>query len=287
MSSIFGQFLTKKEYMYKLNVRLNRIMSNPSLPTAFDPMYAALQELALTENEQRLYILSLKQGPTPITKLAELLGLPRPNLYKIIEGLASKGLVDPEARSRYAKNFSVLPPQVISELLKLKHTEQVSINRAFIEQLPLYMSQFRQGDTPLKVKTLVGQKAFQDLYTQMYEEEQEAVRFCGSIKRFIAVFGQSLFERSVALRQSRKVRGIALLLPSDRTHLSLEQHHTMQRDVRYLDGYDEFTPMFHLFSNKLIFWQPSVPMAVLIEDVYLVRMMKSLYEGMWRQASKN
>ncbi len=248
-------------------------------------MYAALQELALTENEQRLYILSLKQGPTSITKLAELLGLPRPNLYKIIDGLVAKGLVDPEARARYTKNFLVQPPQVISELLKTKRTEQASVDRAFIDQLPSYMSQFRQGDTPLKVKTLIGQKVFIDLYTQMYEEESVAVRFCGSIKTFIATFGQTLFETSVRLRQSRQVGAMALLLPSDRAHLSLEQHRDSKREVRYLDGYDEFTPMFHIFSNKLIFWQPSVPMAVLIEDEYLVRMMKSLFEGMWRQGS--
>lgn len=260
-------------------------MPKPSLTTAFDPMYAALQELTLTENEQRLYVLSLKQGPTSITKLAELLGLPRPNLYKIIDGLAAKGLVDPEARTRYTKNFSVQPPQVISELLKTKRTEQASVDRAFIDQLPSYMSQFRQGDTPLKVKTLIGQKAFIDLYTQMYEEESEVVRFCGSIQNFVKTFGRSLFETSSRMRQSRKVRGMALLLPSDREHFAASDHRSVQREVRYLDGYKSFAPMFHIFSNKLVMWQPTVPMAVLIEDENLVSMMKSLFEGMWERAT--
>lgn len=262
-------------------------MAQPSSPAVFEVMYAALGELGLTENEQRLYVLSLQQGPATITKLSELLGLPRPNLYKIMDGLTKKGLVDPDARNRSTKNFSVLPPQVISERLKVKREEQASVDRSFIERLPTFMSQFRQGDTPLKVKTLVGQKAFIDLYTQMYEEEQEVVRFCGSIQNFVKSFGRSLFETSSRIRQSRKVRGMALLLPSDREHFTPSDHRSVQREVRYLDGYKNFAPMFHIFSNKLVMWQSTVPMAVLIEDEYLVDMMKALFDGMWERATKD
>lgn len=43
--------------------------------------------------------------------------------------------------------------------------------------------------------------------------------------------------------------------------------------------------MFHIFSNKLVMWQPTVPMAVLIEDEYLVSMMKSVFDGMWERAT--
>lgn len=258
--------------------------SSPGL--AFDPMYVALRELELTENEQRLYVASIARGPMSISKLATILGLPRPNLYKIIDGLVQKGLVDPRSRARYTKTFSVEPPHVISELLKRKRDEQSSIDRNFIERLPAYMSAFRQGDAPLKVKVLVGRKDFEDLYTQMYEEVEQEARFCGSLRGFVKAFGQDFFDQTVSKRLKKNIKGKALILESDRGYFPDEKHRADRREVRYLDGVDEFTPSFHVFSNKIVFWQPVVPMAVLIEDEYLVKMMSSLYEGMWGRASE-
>lgn len=259
-------------------------MPQPSLGLTFDPMYTALRELELTENEQRLYVASIARGPMSISKLAEILGLPRPNLYKIIEGLIQKGLVDRRLRTRYTKTFSVEPPQVISELLKRKRDEQASVDRSFIERLPVYMSTFRQGDAPLKVKVLVGRKDFADLYTQMYEETEYPPRFCGSLRSFVKAFGRDFFDQTVQKRLRKNIVGQALLLPSDQGFFSDEKHRADRREVRYMDQMDEFTPSFHVFSNKIVFWQPIVPMAVLIEDESLVKMMNSLWDGMWKKA---
>lgn len=261
-------------------------MANLSSVNHLEPMYAALQELGLTENEQRLYTTSLLQGPASITKLAEALGLPRPNLYKIINGLVQKGLVDQRSRLNYAKNFSVEPPHTVSELLKTKRKEQSSIDHAFIEKLPTYMNEFRQGEGPMKIKALVGQKDFEKVYTQMYEEAEHEIRFCGSLREFGAAFGRALIAQNVQKRLKKQVRGKALILSSDRGYFSDEEHRTHQRDVRYLDNFSEFKTSFHVFSNKVVFWQPKVPMAVLVEDENIVAMMSSLYEGLWERATK-
>lgn len=260
-------------------------MPQLSTVSTFEPMYASLRELGLTENEQRLYVASIARGPLSISKIAEILGLPRPNLYKIIGGLIEKGLVDPRSRTRYAKTFSVLPPQVISVLIKKKRDEQSSLDRSFIEKLPSYMSAFRQGDAPFKVKVLAGRRDFEDLYDQMYEEADDVIRFCGSLRSFGKAFGHSAIDENVKRRLRKNILGKALVLSSDRKYFSDEKHRADRREVRYLDGFGDFTPAFHVFSNKLVFWQPIVPMAVMIEDAYLVKMMGSLFDGMWERAS--
>lgn len=249
-------------------------------------MYVALRELELTESEQRLYVASIARGPMSISKMATILGIPRPNLYKIIDRLIQKGLVDSRSRTRYAKTFCVEPPQVISELLKKKRDEQSSIDRNFIEKLPSYMGAFRQGSAPLKVKVLVGQKDFEDLYDQMYEEAEGEIRFCGSLRAFGKAFGQSSIDENVQRRLKKNILGKALVLTSDRGYFADSKHQADRREVRYLEELDECTPSFHVFSNKIVFWQPVVPMAVLIEDVYLVKMMSSLYDWMWGRASE-
>jgi len=261
-------------------------MPKQTTTSDIEPIYAALNELGLTENEQRLYVTSLNKGPLSISRLAEQLAISRPNLYKIIDGLAAKGLVDPQSRKRYTKNFSVEPPTVISELLKTKRSSQSKIDHAFIEQLPQYMNNFKQGEGPLKVKVLVGRKDFEKMYIQMYEEAQDDIRFCGSLREFTQAFGKEFVVMNVQKRLERNVKGIALLLPSDRDYYTAEEHRAHQREVRYLDGFGEFLTSFHIFSNKVVFYQPKVPMAVLIEDEYIVAMMKCLYEGLWAKAPK-
>ncbi|MFA6447310.1 MAG: helix-turn-helix domain-containing protein [Patescibacteria group bacterium] len=250
------------------------------------PLYAALDELGFTENEQRLYVTSLNQGPLSISRLAELLAIPRPNVYKIIEGLVSKGLIDSRARLRYAKNLTVEPPSVVSELLKERRKEQFKVDHAFIDKLPTYMDNFQQGAGPLKVKVMVGQKDFEKIYIQMYEEAQQEILFCGSLRDFDLAFGRDLVMKNVEKRLEKDIKGIALLLPMDRGYYSAAEHKAQRREVRYLEGFEGFATSFHIFSNKVVFYQPKAPMAVLVEDEYIVTMMKSLFTGLWAGASE-
>lgn len=45
-----------------------------------------------------------------------------------------------------------------------------------------------------------------------------------------------------------------------------------------------FQTAFQLFGNKVIIWQPKAPLAVLIEDEYIVQMLKSIFFIMWEKA---
>jgi hypothetical protein len=38
---------------------------------------------------------------------------------------------------------------------------------------------------------------------------------------------------------------------------------------------------FQLFANKVIIWQPKAPVAILIEDQYVIAMLKSIFDKLW------
>ena len=52
----------------------------------------ALQSLGLTENEAKVYLFLLEQGPSTITEITKNLPIHRVNLYDIIKRLQEKGL---------------------------------------------------------------------------------------------------------------------------------------------------------------------------------------------------
>ncbi len=260
-------------------------MAQPSKPEEFDQMYAALSELGLTENERRLYVTSLSHGPTPVATLATLLQLPRPNVYVIISGLVNKGLVDPQSRLRYGKTFAVEPPSKIAELLKEKREAQSKIDFAFFDRLPKYLAEYQQGEGFAKVRTYVGKKEFEKLYASMYDEAETAIRFFGSFRNFGAAFGKQFISANVKTRLHKNLKGIALVLPSDRGYYSKEENLRDGREVRYLDGVKDFLPSFHVFANKVVFWQPKVPMALVIEDEFIVTMIQNMFEFLWERGT--
>lgn len=268
-----------------MNVQTASTMAQPTKQEDFIQMYAALSELGLTENEQRLYVASLTHGPTPIATLATLLQLPRPNLYVIISGLVKKGLVEAQTRLRYGKTFTVEPPSKIAELLKEKRERQSKIDFAFFDSLPKYLAEYQQGEGFAKVRTYVGKKEFEKLYAQMYEEAESAIRFFGSFRHFGNAFGKDFITSNVKRRLQKNLKGIALVLPSDRGYYSKEENVRDGREVRYLEGVKDFLPSFHVFANKVVFWQPKVPMALVIEDECIVTMIKNMFEYLWERGT--
>ncbi len=251
----------------------------------YDPMYAVLAELGLTSNEQRFYVTSLIAGPTSITRLSEQLGIPRPNAYKLIESLEQKGLVSSAMRKRYARHFVVEPPTVVSERLREQREKQMRVDRTFIESLPSYLSQYRQGEAALKIRVLTGRADFQKMFDHMFDEMEGELLFFGSILDFDRAVGREEILRQVDRRVARGVNSKTLLLPEGRGYLTMETHEKHLREVRYLNTLAPFVPSFHVYMNKVIIWQPETPTAMIIEDEYVVAMFKSIFMAFWTSMS--
>ena len=56
------------------------------------------------------------------------------------------------------------------------------------------------------------------------------------------------------------------------------------RETRILKGLAPFAPIFQLYANKVIIWQPKAPLAMLIEDEYITQMLRSIFNALWEKA---
>jgi hypothetical protein len=45
------------------------------------------------------------------------------------------------------------------------------------------------------------------------------------------------------------------------------------------------TTAFQLFGKKMILWQPEAPLAILIEDEYLISMFRTIFYSLWEISS--
>lgn len=244
-------------------------------------LYESLTELRLTENERNLYILSLSHGAETLTKLAESLGMPRPNVYKVIEGLEAKGLAKFSERKKFARTFMVEPPTVITELLRRKRDEIARFDTQVTRAMPDLLAMYSQGELPTSIKVLQGADAYIKIFYQILDEEKSCIDFCGSTEDYLGFLPQADQDRWTKQRVARGIHVRTLALPSARTQQLADVAQEQLREMKYLSANKKFETAFQLFGNKVVIWQPHAPLALLIEDEYIVKMLRALFDTMW------
>lgn len=248
-----------------------------------DLLRQLLRELHLAPLDIELYLTSLRLGPVSIATLAAELKVARPNIYKVIASLETHGLASFSEQKGLRKTFSVEPPTKLTELTEARQRaitqQQEELSRAMPDLLALY----QQGELPTSIKVFEGATQFERLFFQMLDEAGREFQFFGSATDFIEHISKEKHARWMESRKRRGIRVQALFLP-DTSAQSIATDQDPLRMVRYLSKATPFAPSFFLFANKLVIWQPKAPLALMIQDQYIVAMMRSMFQLLWEQS---
>lgn len=245
-------------------------------------LYTSLNELGLTESEANLYVLSLRLGSSSIASLAEHLEMPRPNVYKLIAALEKYDLASISQKKRYARTFVVKPPTVVLEKLRQKQKTVTGLEQILVGSMPDLLAQYHQGDTPTKIKVLIGEEQWYKIFFQVLDEAKDSIAYFGSADAFIHLTSWDTQNEWIRQRVKKKLHVDALLTPSDDTKKLQSTDHEEMRTTKIYHGLP-FITGFMLFGNKVIIWQPEAPLAVLIEDEYIVQMLRSIFNTLWKK----
>lgn len=248
-------------------------------------LYTSIKELGLLESEANLYLTSLKLGPATIASLAEHLGTLRPNIYKAISGLEKYGLARFSERKKYARTFVVEPPTAVLELLRKKRGIISDLDLTLVGAMPSLLANYHQGETPTKIRVLQGKEQYIKAFYSILDEEGEESQFFGSAKDFVKFISRDEEYKWMAKREERGIFIKSLLLPGDEAELLHETDEKHLREIRIIKGMTPFVTAFQLFANKALIWQPAGSLAVLIEDEYIVAMLRSVFEKLWETAN--
>lgn len=248
-------------------------------------LYTTLKEIGLTEQEINLYTLSLFIGPAPISKIAEHLGIPRPNVYKLITSLESHGLANFSERKRFSKTFIVEQPSKLSKILRQKKESLSRLDQEITALMPELYTLFHQGETPTKVKIIKTQEDYILVIEEMLNEVEREICFLGSFDDFISSITPRIFERFTSLRIERGIIAKTLILPTNHYSDLKKTEKDALRELRILKNSLPFRVSFQLTKHKVLLWQPITPVALLIEDEYIVEMLNALFFILWNQGT--
>lgn len=250
-------------------------------------LYGSLKELNLTEQEINVYVVSLSLGPTSLANLADHLNIPRPNIYRPIEGLEKRGLAKFSDRKKFARTFMVEPPTAVTELLKERRETIASFDQKITGAMPDLLALYRQGNLPTNIKILQTKEQWMKAFFQILDEAKEEILFFGSVTDFIEFVSWSEEREWIKIRLRKNLFIKSLLLPSAETETLQKDDVKEFREIRTIQGLSPFPTSFQLFANKVIFWQPKSPLAVLIEDEYIVSMLKEIFHFLWKNSDPN
>ncbi len=244
-----------------------------------------LNFLDISHDASRLYEYLLGSGVSNISNIAKHFGISRPYLYKLIGELVSSELVtfNKEVGSDRLK---ILPPTSILQKLRSQKKDIELTEKNFLNTLPDLMSRYEQGSQPAKVRVITGEKDFIDLLFSIAEEESKLAEYFGSIQDFIDLISWDTQNKWLKTRVEKNIKMHALFLPSDDARELQRKDKEQLRESRIHLADDPFKTSFHLFSNKVIFWQPIGKLAVVVEDQYIYRMMKSIFNTLWDLAGE-
>jgi len=254
-----------------------------SKPEVKKNLYTSLKELGLVESEVNLYITSLALGPTTIAALAENLNIPRPNVYKGIAGLERHGLAKFSDRKKYTRTFVVEPPTVVLKKLRERREVMTDLDQTLVSAMPDLLAQYHQGETPMKIKIFEGREQYINAFFSVLEESNESL-FLGSATDAINLLSWEKEREWIQEKVKRGIHSQALFLPSEEAQTLKAQDKEHLRETRILEEAIPFVSSFQIFGNKVFIWQPKAALVILIEDEYIVQMLRSIFTVLWKRS---
>jgi len=120
-----------------------------------------LRRIGLTEKQADTYLVLLGGLPRSVSDIVMSTGLHRPAVYKTLQSLVVRGLVD-EVQTGKRKKYTASDPQKLSSLFD-------ELKTSFTDVLPELQSRFKAGDQTPTVRVFSGQEGVKNIYKDLLE----------------------------------------------------------------------------------------------------------------------
>ena len=211
------------------------------------PIELELRKLGLKEKEAKVYLVGLELGPSPVKDIAKRAEITRPTTYEIIKRLKEKGLFT-EIKKAKRRYFVAQSPESILGLLRIKKREIEEKEREFIRIIAALEAKYSKAKTAIKIyKGKEGLKAL-----------EEVLSFSPTPEIFI-INPKKFKKRKVIFQKIKKRLGKINV-----KEINIDLAGTL------------------IISDKAIFLSEKKTKGFLIENQWVVNLLKSLFLALWK-----
>jgi len=155
-----------------------------------------LNKLGFSDNKAKIYQAILSLGSAPASTIAQKAGIVRSTTYKILEELASDGLV--EMTDQGVKKFTALHPKA---LITLQENKKSTLERLLPELLGIYSSpKFKP-----KMRFYEGEEGKKKVFEDILSLHNDIVYTFSPIEQVLSIFGKIYSRHFMEKRTKNKI----------------------------------------------------------------------------------
>ncbi len=244
-----------------------------------------LKELGITGSDATVYLAALELGPTTISRIAAKVQAQRPTVYAALDRLRDRGLV-PEELQPYARRVTVESPEKLLGLANAKKRMLEDQTLKLQEALPDMLAVLYQRGQAPKVRFYEGREQFIHLFDQALEETKQKMCFFGAASLFVDLISLE-YERDWIRRRVAKGILIHILVHKSEVTAQFRRDDPKElRVTRFLPESSSFKGSFLLYSTRVVFWNPTVPLAIRIDDAVTMDMVQVMFQLLWESGKR-
>ena len=238
----------------------------------------------LKKQHAESYIALLKLGTASPSAIAKEAHIERTTMYKILEELSEKGLINKSLQGKRL-HYTAASPAALKETLRQHESILTHI-------FPTLLSLHSENKSTPTIQVYTSKEAIKRVIMDSLRSKEKVCRDFASVKQVIDLFGIPFVERYINQRikfnvsvkslrnrpKQKKEKEIWYLRPDNTEVL---------REVRYLKDTIDFDSFIKIYDSTIVMISSSKkPFAVVLESTDLSTAMKILFDIAWDTSIK-
>ena len=245
---------------------------------------SVLRDIGLTENEIKIYLILLQNGPLTAYELGQKTGIYRAHVYDKAEQLMDKGLVTHIYKGA-KKQFQAASPQKINEYLAEKQKEIEAKQQRVAAAMPELLALTTQSTEQTKVEVFKGPEGLKHFLRDIIKMKTEVL---------ITGIDDAKYQDALPIFMKQYFRDLRLEKIKERD-ITIKRKGVFQfgpktaptTEYRYLTE-EQFNPTnTFVYAEKVVIVTWGTPAsAVMIQNKSVAATYRSHFEHLWRIADK-
>ena len=232
----------------------------------------------LDEFDAKTYIHLLETGDKNISNIALQLKTYRVKIYRSIEILKQRKLINDD--------LSAKSPRILNSLLKQKEYQLNSQYRKYREYLTSLADNFESPNKEIFSQTFVGVNQFVNLFVNLLDsikEGAEMISYNEGNDLYQILDTDYFFEIWVQKRVAKKIFNRILVNPSNKYFdTEVKKDSKLHRITKKLDLKSaNQNGCYWVVDSKVIFWDTEVPKAILIDNSLIGSLLTQQFDQIW------
>ncbi len=241
-----------------------------------------LTQIGLSENESKVYMALLDNGPLPVSRIHEETGIDRRNIYDVLNKLISKGLVTFAIESKKRIFQTTSPRRIMLFLEEQKQTinDKKKIAKKIISRLE---HKFESRASSVEAEIYRGYEGIKTIWEDTLNYREAMMIGAGG-------FGYDRMPRYwVSFNRKRIKHGIRwkeLVIERMRNHPMLKEKFIESKFLpKELTGPPN---VIWIYGNKVtnILWLETTPIAFVVNDRQIAESYRSYFNFLWNKVAK-